>query len=145
MTLRVERHSRRVFHAADQILAPFGKPVDERPPLISKADQDKIFNAQRAAKEARKLERLQQGVVAGHTGPERLVDDGGAGAGKGLYGKGREVMPGGKHKFQSINEEANAGKRKVLQKQEQGRRHERDRQDMASKSTERVQKQALGR
>lgn len=145
ITLRPERHSRRVFYAAEQILAPFGSPVDERPPLITKAEQDAIWAAQKEAKEARKLERLQQGVVAGQPGAQRLVDDGGEGPGKGVDGKGREVLPGGDHKFGSINEEAIAGKRKVLRKQDQGMRHERSRERMADKSAEKIQQQALSR
>lgn len=44
------------------------------------------------------------------------MDDGSA---KGLDGKGREVMAGGKHRFGGINEEAVAGRRKAKKMQDQ--------------------------
>lgn len=67
-------------------------------------------------KHERKIERLGQSVVAGKTGEKKFVDDGSA---KGLDGKGREVMQGGKHRFGGINEEAVAGKRKAKKMQDQ--------------------------
>lgn len=55
ITLASERHSRRVYHTVAEIVAPFGKPLEERPSLLTQAERDQLHDEKRARKEARRL------------------------------------------------------------------------------------------
>lgn len=133
------------MHAIDSIVVPFGKPLDERPPILTQAERSGIFQDAKARKEARRKERAQQGIEPGTLGKGKLVDDGGKGGGKGPDGQGREVLPGGKHKFKSINEEVGAGKKRMLRRQNQAAEHDAEVEEMEAQDSEQMQKQRLGR
>ncbi|PWY88411.1 nucleic acid-binding protein [Aspergillus heteromorphus CBS 117.55] len=56
--------SRTVRHVVDRIIAPFGSPVESRPPVMSRAERDAEREAKRAAKfERREARRLESGQV----------------------------------------------------------------------------------
>jgi len=50
ITMTPERHSKRVMHTVSAILVPFGKPLDERPPLLSEEKRVEIREMKRAEK-----------------------------------------------------------------------------------------------
>lgn len=133
------------MHSLDSIIVPFGKPLEERPPVLTQVERRRIFTEAKAAKEVRRKERAKQGIEAGTLGEGRLVDDGGKGGGKGPDGQGREVLPGGKHKFKGINEEAGAGKKRALKSQNQATKHDAELEKAEAKDSEKMQKQRLGR
>lgn len=54
VTLAPERHSKHVAHTIAEIVAPFGKPLDERPPLLTQAEREQLHADARARKLARK-------------------------------------------------------------------------------------------
>lgn len=141
VTLRPERYSRRVFHHVNSIVAPFEKPVDQRPPLYTREEYLADRAKEKEEKLERKEERLRQGVVAGKSGPQKLVDAGGK---KGPDGKGRQVMPGGEHKFGSINEEAITGKRRTQQAKGKVSANQEDLAKVQKKPQKDIQKPALG-
>jgi len=54
ITMTPERHSKRVMHTVSAILVPWGKPLDERPPLLSEEKRVEIREIKRAEKTERK-------------------------------------------------------------------------------------------
>ncbi|KAL8915470.1 MAG: hypothetical protein Q9171_000034 [Xanthocarpia ochracea] len=55
--------SKHIRHVVTQILAPWGPPAEERPPILSLEDLDAQYMAKREARAARKRERLKDAKV----------------------------------------------------------------------------------
>jgi hypothetical protein len=49
--------SRRVHHVVERIIAPFGEAIEDRPPVLSRAERDAIRLKKRMAKAARRDQR----------------------------------------------------------------------------------------
>ncbi|KAL4763061.1 uncharacterized protein BDW70DRAFT_132873 [Aspergillus foveolatus] len=49
--------SRRVHHVVERIIAPFGEAIEDRPPVLSRAERDAIRLKKRMAKAARREQR----------------------------------------------------------------------------------------
>ncbi|KAI9655048.1 MAG: hypothetical protein M1831_005008 [Alyxoria varia] len=136
VALARERHSRRVFHTVKSVIAPFSKPLDERPPILTEEQREQIQDEKRRQKVER---RAMRGVSSAVEEAKRR----GWGVGQ-MYEEankeghhverektvehGREVLPGGKHKFGKINEEAQRGKAKTMNRIEKGIRNEEERE-----------------
>lgn len=59
--------SRTVHHVVERIVAPFGTPIDQRPPVMSREERDTAREEKRAAKWER---REQRRAESGEKGPE---------------------------------------------------------------------------
>ena len=149
--LAPERHSKHVKHTVAEILAPFSKPVTERPPLLSQEQREAMRDEKRRAKVER---RALRGVSSAVEEAKRR----GWGVGQ-VYAEanreghnverertaehGRVVVPGGEHLFGGIHEEAREGSKRALRRMERGKEHEREREEVAEKTTEEVARQKL--
>ncbi|MCJ1391975.1 hypothetical protein MMC18_008488 [Xylographa bjoerkii] len=80
--MTTERHSRHIRHVVTEIVAPWGDPIDERPPVLTSAQREERRGAKRARKLARREERRGgsegggdvgggEGVVVEDAGKER--------------------------------------------------------------------------
>ena len=123
ITLAPERHSKHVMYTVSQIVAPFGKSVEERPPLLTQQEREDIH----AEKRARKLERRAK--RAGSSEP--VVDH------------GREVMEDGQHRFGKIHDESRAGSNRALRRLETARQHEKENEVAKQQDSEAVAKESL--
>ena len=56
---------------------------------------------------------------------------------------GREVLPGGLHKFGKINKESQLGASRARGRAEKGKQHEKEREKVERKKDEDVQKESL--
>ncbi|KAL8768445.1 MAG: hypothetical protein Q9209_005351 [Squamulea sp. 1 TL-2023] len=57
--------SKHIRHVVTEILAPWGPPAEERPPIPSVEDLNAQYTAKREAKLVRKKERIKQGKAEG--------------------------------------------------------------------------------
>ena len=117
-----ERHSKHVLHTVSAILAPFGIPLSERPPLLTAQERESIYLQSRLRKLERRKAREAEGRETVEAEAEPLTagkdsQDKGRGVKAGAVRKqtedGRTVLPGGMHAFGKINVEAQKGKRRV--------------------------------
>jgi ribosomal protein S17 len=72
--------SRRVHHVVERIVAPFGTPIEQRPPVLSREQREQIRERKWAAKYLRREERrlgspLDLAGIAGLEGPAEGVSD----------------------------------------------------------------------
>ena len=115
ISLAPERHSKRVRHVVDTVLAPFGKPLSERPPILTEeerkmAQYDKrkfLFGRQvekwkdyfrlesemkgRPIKMSRITHMAEERVIGGFKPPTKTID------------RGKEVFKDSKEKFPRAN------------------------------------------
>ncbi|KAI9718127.1 MAG: hypothetical protein M1828_006825 [Chrysothrix sp. TS-e1954] len=127
VTLSPERHSKRVEHTVDTIVAPFSEPLSGRPPLLTAEQREEIWATKRKAK----LERMalrgrlsaskelrERGWNKSTQGPRKLENDTRMEDSKALE-DGPEVLSGsGLHKYGKINEEAQIGKSRSVRRKE---------------------------
>ncbi|KAL4742485.1 hypothetical protein BDV11DRAFT_12029 [Aspergillus similis] len=60
--------SRRVHHVVERIIAPFGEAIEDRPPVLSRAERDAIRLKKRMAKAARREQRrVENGATQAQT------------------------------------------------------------------------------
>lgn len=145
ITLRPEQHARHVHHTIEAIIAPFGKPLDERPPLVTAEEREALVREYKARKaERRQARELEAQALAG-AGVQQVkyIDAGGEGQGKGPGGAGREVLEDGTHRFGKINAEAILGKNRAMRRMRQARQNEKDLEAAEDRSELDVQKQTL--
>lgn len=62
------RRSPRVRHVVDRIVAPFGVGIDERPPVLTRAQREQVQVDKRMAKVTRKMGRMVDEVEARNDG-----------------------------------------------------------------------------
>lgn len=131
-----------VKHVVASIVAPFGKPIEERPPVPTPDERLAAYKAKRFAKLKRRELRVRaakgdeeaikelrdlgldagDGVEAG-TGQKANIQSKAARSGKGaaLGQKGQKlpkgVLPGGQHEVGKIDARAKANKEKTLRLQ----------------------------
>lgn len=92
------RTSKHVHHAVQEILAPFGTPITERPKVHSEIEREKEYLAKVSAK--RQRSRLRKAAVAGsQRAAEKLKFLGFEVDGEGNYIK--DLKKGGKTKKQT--------------------------------------------
>lgn len=115
-----ERHSKHVMHTVSAIVAPFGTPLTERPQLLTQEERETVYlekrlrkMERRRAKEAEEMalkreEKVVKGKEAGEKGRGNKTNE----VSK-QEEHGRQVLPGGLHKFGKINEEMLRGKKRV--------------------------------
>ncbi|PYH94713.1 nucleic acid-binding protein [Aspergillus ellipticus CBS 707.79] len=68
---------RTVHHVVDRIIAPFGSPIEDRPPVLTREERDARREAKRAAKwerrQARRSENGEEGPAQEHVGRIRRL------------------------------------------------------------------------
>lgn len=152
ITMTPERHSKHVLHTVSAILAPFGIPLSERPPLLTQEEREQVYLQKRLRKlerrhqrelEAQELKAQSKGREAVTRGKDSGLKDRGNPTQEVLQQEehGRTVLPGGLHKFGKINEEAQKGKRRAEGLNEkvvenQVRRHDVEAQDGTERAKE---------
>lgn len=109
-------------HTVAQIIAPFGKAIEERPPLLTPEEREAAYAGKRAKKLARQASR---------TGSEPTIEH------------GREVMEGGFHQFGKIQDESREGKNRALRRLESARQHEQENEIAEQRSQDEVAKERL--
>jgi hypothetical protein len=151
ITMTPERHSKHVMHTVSRIVAPYGIPISQRPPLATPEERESAYLEKRARKLERRHEKEANGGVATEgadtvlQGKEASLKDRGnkTNVVRKQEEHGRTVLPGGKHKFGKINEEASKGKRKVEKLNQKTVANEAQRQEVAAEDETRRPKQAL--
>lgn len=162
ITIAQQPHSRRCSHVVDTIVAPFSKPLDERPPILSAEQRALIREEKRKPKVERRAARGVQSAIeeARRKGWTAGTDDGIAGVFKEaekeganveretVMQHGRTVLPGGLHRFGGkgeggIEKEAWTGKQKAMKWEQKGVEHEAEREEVENKSTEEVARAKL--
>lgn len=149
-----ELHSKRVKHTVSEIVAPFSKPISERPPLLTQQQREEMKERERidkirrramrgapwAVEEAKKLgmgigQVYEEANREGHhVERERTVEH------------GREVQLGtGLHDYGDINTESREGANRVLRRMEKGKQEEKERKKVEGRSTEEVARETLDR
>ncbi|KAL9054207.1 MAG: hypothetical protein Q9162_004315 [Coniocarpon cinnabarinum] len=165
ITTAPERHSKWVKQTVAAIVAPFGKPIDERPPLYTAQQRAEIADTKRKAKVQRRASRgvasaIREARERGWEVETPTVGGWGAlhdeaqsagGAPKPDRPKdamGRSVLPGGRHKFGGkgeggVNKEAAHGAARTSTRLNKAREQEAEREETANQSTEEVAKANL--
>ncbi len=59
------RVSRHIYHVVDQIVAPWGTGVEERPRVLTREEREERYRSKRARKEARRGAREVVGEMVG--------------------------------------------------------------------------------
>lgn len=146
MSLHRLHASKAVHHVVASIISPFGKPIDQRPPIPSPDDRLAEYKEKRVAKLERRTLRRQAAM-----GDERAINrlrglgldpgdgvapgigeagnvqkkvgisrDGGKGAILGAKGQKlpKGVIPGGKHAVGKIDERAKHNKEQAMKRNE---------------------------
>lgn len=119
-------HTKNVLYEVSRIINPFGKPVAERPPILSTLERRVVEEREAAAQ----MEAQQE--AAGSENVEQQGD-----------GANRETLPQGLHKFGAINDEAIVGKRRTLKRQGQSRKQQDKLKNVKAKDDARYQKESL--
>ena len=141
-----ERHSKHVKHTVTAIVAPFGRPTDERPPLYSIEQREVIADTKRKAKVQRRAMRGVKSAIQEARARGWEVETPSTGGWGALYDKakseggvpeverpkdamGRSVLPGGRHKFGGkgeggIHKEAMHGANRTLDRYEKAKKQE---------------------
>jgi hypothetical protein len=151
ITMTPERHSKHVMHTVSQIVAPYGIPISQRPPLATPEERESAYLEKRVRKlERRRKSEASSGVVekaadAVLQGKDSSLKDRGNKTNevRKQSEHGRMVLPGGKHKFGKINDEATRGKRKVEKLDRKTAQNEAQRQVVAAEDGAVRAKQAL--
>ena len=140
VSLRPFRAAKHVHHVVQEILVPFGTPIDQRPPVLTRAESQAQYEAKRGEKlQRRSLRRAAaQGVESAIEKLKTLGLDAGQGVGAGvgeknvkkaglLGNKGQKlpggVLPGGKHAVGKIDERAKHNKEQAVKRNEQAERN----------------------
>jgi len=172
VTLALERHSRHVHHTIAEIVAPFGKPLDERPALLTQAEREKIHAEARARKLARRAgkevpsapkttaaqmvarrSRTSSASPPGTINSLLGMEQGGAvsksqsdfsSQGGIQMEHGRQVMEGGMHRFGKIQDEAQKGKQRAMGRVNQAMQNAKDLEAVKARSQKEVAREALG-
>lgn len=140
--LAPERHSTHVRHVVASLIAAFGPPASDRPPILS-AEQRVALAAQK--NEAATLRRARRGVPAAIEAAKykgwwdaAAEGEAPAPASNRTDLAGRESLPGGGHKFGKINEEARRAGQRVRKLREKGVQAEAEVEEQAARRTEDV-------
>lgn len=149
--LAPERHSKHVMFTVSEILAPFSTPVSERPPLLTQEQRDAIIDEKRRGKVERRALRgvpsaLEEGRRRGWSVPAMYDEANREGHNverATTVSDGREALPGGRHKFGKIGDEAKFGANRALSRMEKGKQNEKEKDEAAEKSTEGVTRKTL--
>jgi len=124
ITMTPERHSKHVMHTVSAIVAPYGIPLTERPRLLTQEERETVYLEKRLRKMERRRARETDEEGSGQEGK---VVRGKEASEKGRGNKtntvssqeehGRQILPGGLHKFGKINEEMLRGKKRVEERE----------------------------
>ena len=148
ITTARSRHSRHVHHTLDSIIAPFGKPIEARPKVLSAEERQALYDEKRKAKVLRRASRhvgkaTKEARIKGWTfvrdteQKETPKDD-----------LGRSPLPGGLHRFGGkgeggLHKESVEGSRKVRKRFEKGRQHELEREEIENTPSEEIARERL--
>ncbi|KAI5210074.1 nucleic acid-binding protein [Aureobasidium subglaciale] len=146
VSLRPFRAAKHVHHVVNEILVPFGNPIDTRPPVPSAGESEAIYNSKRHEKlERRSLRRAAaQGsesaiekLRAAEIEAQGVAAKGGRNAKKaGLTGKKGQVLPkgvlpGGKHAVGKIDERARHNKEQAVKRNEKAEKNSAEAKQLA--------------
>jgi len=171
ITLAPETHSRHVHHTIAEIVAPFGKPLDERPALLTQAEREAIHAEARARKLARRAgkespstpittaaqmvaRRPVTASASAHTvGELPGLENGDAilenqpdanSSQKGVQvERGEKVTEEGGHSHGKIQHEAQAGRQRAVKWDDQAAQNAKDLEDAKARPQEEVAREAL--
>ena len=131
-------------------MAPFGKPIEDRPPLLTTEQRQALADEKRKAKVQRRASRGIGSAVseAKRRGWEYVKQSPADEPERPKDARDRSVLPGGLHKFGGkgeggINKEAMEGANKTLRRLEKAKEHEAEREEVEQEPAEKIARETL--